>query len=247
MKKKILILLVLSLLIATTGVAYAQGEPETEFDLLQLILDVLSGLLDLVRGLVGWLLEQLRLFFDWIVGAIQGLINLIGDLLNGLLQALQTFLYWLGDAIRGLLEFLGNIFSWVLSIVRSIWDFIGWAIRNVIEIIEILGLFIQVVIGLIGLARAWISQLFSVLFGTLEVLQGATPTPIPGLPQCVTAPLQHNMCAFYYFLENTLLSDGTLGAFILPIAILLIDLWIVFYVIQTVTGIIRQVIRSFQS
>lgn len=246
-KRRVFLFIVTVMLIAMlTSVAFAQGEPETETDFLQLILDVLGGLLDLVTGLVGWLLEQLRLFFEWILQAIQGLINLIGDLLNGLWQGLQLFLSWIGEAIGFLLRVLGEIFGWVISLARAVWDFIIWAIRNVIEVVEILGILLQIVIALVGLALNWLWQIFTLISGIFAVLQGATPSAIPGLPQCVSAPLDHELCAVWYIFEYTLF-DGLPGDVILSIGILYIDLCIIFYVVREVYSLSRIVKEVFSS
>lgn len=186
----------------------------------------------MTEGFFGWIIEQARLFFEWLGGGLNALFGLIRDFWNGLVAIFQVGLQVLADIVLWLWNALGTFLGWLVALAGAIWEFLVWVVENIIALAQLVGLVLQLIIGLFGVLAAWVAQLFNVIGSIFSGLQSAPPMPVPGLPQCVSAPLQHDLCAIWYILGNTLFSETTLGAFVINIIILMIDLWIVFYVVN---------------
>lgn len=70
-------------------------------------------------------------------------------------------------------------------------------------------------------------------------LTGAEIVPIPGMPRCVSAPQESDICALWYVLEHTIFK-GTLGDAILTVIIVLIDIYIVYVALKTLMTIFKK-------
>jgi len=68
----------------------------------------------------------------------------------------------------------------------------------------------------------------------------AQPIPIPGLPLCMTAPLEHDICAIYYILDWTLFAPETYGAFIVPLILAIINVIVIFKVLGYVLKLVKR-------
>lgn len=100
--------------------------------------------------------------------------------------------------------------------------------------------------GLLGFASnamqqglAWLGELRLWVGNAISGYQTAEPLPLPGLPQCSTDRLASELCAIYYILTYTLFS-GTLGALIVPIGVIDIDIVIVYTFIKLARAILAR-------
>ena len=68
----------------------------------------------------------------------------------------------------------------------------------------------------------------------------APPTSISGLPQCITAPLEHDICAIYFILDWTLFSPNTVGSFIIPLLTALLNVAIITRTLRYILGVVNR-------
>ena len=68
----------------------------------------------------------------------------------------------------------------------------------------------------------------------------APPQAIPGLPLCMTAPLEHDICAIYYVMDWTLFAPNTLGSFIVPLLLAIMNVLVIFRVLRYVLTLINR-------
>lgn len=184
----------------------------------------------------GWILQQFQLFFEWLWGGLQALINFIGDLVGGFIRLVLGFFEWFFTVLWGGLK---AIIQWLIDGALTVWGWLVAGLRLIGELILIGLLIIQIIIGLGWILIAYIGQLISILGGLIVSFTTAAPTAIPGIPTCVSAPLNYELCAAWYVFEWTLFS-GDVGNVIISIIILYIDLNTLFYVFRAVLKIIRR-------
>ena len=186
----------------------------------------------------GWLIEQLRLFFEWLGWIFGQLFSAIGDFFSGLVWIVQQIMNWFGDVFEFIWNVFSGLFEWIFNnILRPVWEFLVSAVRYVIEFVEIVALLIGLLIGFIGLALRWIWSVGVLVFQILNTLSNASPIPLPGLPLCVSAPVEHDLCAIWYIAEHTIFAHNTISDISLIIIVLMIDLWIIFYASKTISRI----------
>lgn len=163
---------------------------------------------------------------------------------EAILSGIQNFFNWIVNSITDFFGFLGGVFEWVVTAVRNvitaigdifrlIFEFIGEIFRLVGELIQIVGLIIQIMVALVKLLGAWIFQAVAIVAGFIYTFFSTDPEPFPGAPLCITAPTDHDLCAFWYLFDNTVWG-GSVGSVIVLVIVLLIDLPIVFYFVRRV-------------
>lgn len=180
----------------------------------------------MIDQFINWILNAGNAFFDFLSG-------IFGWFISGFRDAIQ----WIGDGINWILSGIWGFFSSVGTFISTILSFIGLVISTVIEVVEILIMIMGIVFDFMRVIAAWISQVVELVFATIQDFNAAQPLVLPGLPRCISAPLDHNACAVYYVVEHTLLADATPGEVIVPFITLIIDLWILFFVYKSVVGI----------
>jgi hypothetical protein len=180
--------------------------------------------------------------FFWGVG-----LGLFGDLLN----LFGAFINWVANIIGQFFSFLEQIINWVIASLQNLLITIGnfaqgvgaWlqsALNTALEILEIVRYIIEIVIRLVALVASWTVQTVG-RFGVLISSYYTAPTvPIPGLHLCVSAPTQHDICAIFWILDYTLLAQGTPGALIVPLTVVLINLSTLFRTLTAILRIIRR-------
>lgn len=94
--------------------------------------------------------------------------------------------------------------------------------------------------GLFEVAGAYMGQVGDAAGGLLSAVNNATPISISGLPQCMTNPMAHDICAIYYILDFTLFSPNTPGALIIPLVMVLMNFVIVIRFIRWGWKIVRR-------
>lgn len=86
----------------------------------------------------------------------------------------------------------------------------------------------------------WLGQVGVSISTLTDSFINAAPQPIPGLPLCMSNPLDHDICAIYYILDWTLLAPGTPGEHIVPILQIIMNVYIVIYFVKRVLAIVRR-------
>jgi hypothetical protein len=86
-------------------------------------------------------------------------------------------------------------------------------------------------------AFGYIGDMTTRSLAIVDAYQAAPPTAIPGLPHCATDRFGSELCAIYYILTYTLLS-GPIGSLIIPVAVIDVDIFIVFTFIKLARAIL---------
>lgn len=161
--------------------------------------------------------------------ALTGQMDFVIDGFNGITGEVRT-------AGTSILSFLRNIGGGIGTIVNILMGIILAAAA----IVELIRLVVEVVFAAVGLIFGWMGQAITLFFGILTTINEAPAQQIPGLPRCVSAPMDSEICALWYIIDWTLIADGTPGAMIVPLLVLIIDLVIVFYVLRSIWGIVQR-------
>jgi hypothetical protein len=97
-----------------------------------------------------------------------------------------------------------------------------------------------------NLGFAWLGNMSSTVNGITNQWYLTAPKPPPGVWNCTTNPFEHEVCAIWYILENTIFS-GVLGNFIVGLMVLLIDLNIIFTFIRMARAILVRIAKVINS
>lgn len=208
------ILLIAAVIAVPTVTAFAQDAEPTDCGFLGIqcgfIPDILSGILDIIRGIA-----------DFIFNAITGAI----DLVRGIAE-------WLITAI-------GNVIQLIINLVQPIIDIIAGILRLLVEIVNIIVLLIQIVVGFFVIMAAIMVQSVLSIGSILSSYYTAPVTAIPGLPLCVTDPTTYEICSIYYMADWTLFAPNTPGAIIVPLVVILLDVVIIIFFVRRIIGILN--------
>lgn len=206
-------LLIILIIVAPLTTVSAQGEEEEDCGFLGLGCSFLANILSLIADLV-------RGFFEWVGAAFVYFINVV----LGIADFLVT-------AVRNIIQVIVNFFQPVFNLIAGI-------LRLLVELIQI-GLFIiQIIVGFFIAMGAFAVQSVVVITTLLTAYITSPVVPIPGLPQCVTAPQSYEICAMYYISDWTLFAPDTPGEIIVPLLVILLDITIVFFFIRRVLALI---------
>lgn len=85
----------------------------------------------------------------------------------------------------------------------------------------------------------WVNSVSSTIGSISEAWSTSVPTPLPLLPQCKTDPLANELCAIWYILSFTVLT-GTVGGLIIPFAVIVVDLFYLFWFVRLARAILSQ-------
>jgi hypothetical protein len=168
------------------------------------------------------ILDSLNSFLNTMANFIGNIWRFFGDLINFILAALAN-----------LFNLLNSLLSSIPSLIGSIFDFLG-------ELFDIGRLLVEIVLGLIGLLLAYIGQFMARLASLISAFFTATPTPIPGLPQCLTAPMESDLCAVYFIMDWTVFAPSTPGAIIIPLIMTIVNVYIIVQFVRFVLRILRR-------
>ena len=168
------------------------------------------------------ILDVLLAFFNFVANAIGSLFQFLASLVSFLLGAIANIIAAILSLLAAIPAILGSIFDFL----RELWD-IG-------------RLLIEIILGLLGLLIAYIGQFMARLTALVSAFFTATPTPIPGLPQCVTAPLNSDLCAVYYIMDWTIFAPNTPGAIIIPLIMTIVNVYIIVQFVRYVLKILRR-------
>lgn len=204
------IILIVLLVALSTVTAYAQEDEGP-----------IQTVLNVIRGILEFLLELIRGFFDWLFTAIGRIIEMFIGIAN-----------WLVTAI-------GNIIKVIINFLQPLIDLIAGILRIIGELVQIVVLILQIVVGFFILLVTFAFQAVGIIVQIIGQFFAAPSTAIPGLPQCVTDPTSWQLCAGYYILDWTLFAPSTPGAIIVPLVVILVDVKIVFFFIRKIMSILN--------
>lgn len=170
---------------------------------------IISTILDLIRG-----------FFDFARSAIEAVLGLIRGIAEFLLNAVR------------------NVVSLIISLFQPLIDLIRSVLKLIDEVFHIIGILIDLIVRVFLLIGAWLLQAVNLAISFLLSYGSAAPTPIPGLPRCVTAPTEYELCGFYYITDWTLFAPATPGAIIVPLVTIILDIVIVFTFVRKIMNIV---------
>lgn len=86
----------------------------------------------------------------------------------------------------------------------------------------------------------WGTQTINRVGALISAYFTAPPTPLAGLPLCMTAPLEHDICAIYYILDWTLLAPNTPGSFIIPLILAIMNVIVLFRVVKFILKFLKR-------
>lgn len=127
---------------------------------------------------------------------------------------LSTVIGPIVDAITSIVDTLLSIFGQVAGLLLSV-------------VTALISLLLSLLGTLIGLFQQMIGYLQGLLFG----INAATPTPIPGIPQCQLDPQSNGICIMLWTLENTVFADE--GQLYIPLLIGFISVMMLLWLVDT--------------
>lgn len=212
-----------------------------------------------------WLIDGWNSFTNWVVNSWNGLIQFLGDILRLIGDGWNKFWgnvglgwnvfwqvfwdgwdifwgaigQWIGDGVQSIGNTIVNAAAEEGSFWQPFAQFLLGAIELASDLIEIGRLVLEIVGGLFRLMMNWIGQSMSLLAEIFNRYQNATPLPIAGLPRCVSAPMESEYCALVYVAEHTIFQNQQ-GDIIILLIIILIDIWMIFYLIRFILGLVQR-------
>lgn len=100
--------------------------------------------------------------------------------------------------------------------------------------------------NLFGLGGNWLNLLSGRISGIIGAWNTAPATAPPGVPLCQTNPTHNELCAIFYIIRYTILS-GPAGGIIMPLATVVLDLFIVFMFIRMLRAILSRIARIVET
>jgi len=105
----------------------------------------------------------------------------------------------------------------------------------------------NIVAGFGAQLQLWADMSFGRIIALIEDFNDTAPEEIPGLPLCMSAPMDHDICAIYYIMQHTFFRDGTPGRFILPLGMIVLGLILVVLTVRYALYLIRRGMEAVQS
>ncbi len=206
------------------------------FGILQAIYDFIvngvSGVINTILSIGEWFNKAILWIIDTIISAVQWVGNAIG-----------TILHFFGDLIIAVvnigIQLFGGLFNVIFMTIQTSIHFVIDMVNNIIKVIDIVRMVIEVGLAIAGKVFLYLGQVIQLAIGILNGINGAPITPVSGLPRCISAPLQSDWCAIWYVTDWTIFAPGTPGAFLIPVIVLIIDLFIIAYIVRSIFKLVR--------
>jgi hypothetical protein len=159
-------------------------------------------------------------FFTFVVNAtVQG-VNFVGDLAR-----------WIAGTVGNAFTLFGNFLQLAFGWIDDIRTMAG-------QVIDILQLLTLLIVRIIELLLDWIFAMIQRLYSIIVAFWTATPTPIPGMPQCYSDPDAHDLCAVYWILHWTLFNPTSPGRWLIPTGLIVINLVAILWTVRFVMGLL---------
>lgn len=168
---------------------------------------------------------------DGILSVIKNIVNFIVNIVTGFVDLVTNFIRWVFDTIGNVITFIRNIIELIIRLINEIFRLIN-------EAIQIAILIVQIIVSFVTKLGGWLGQAVTLVIGFLTQFFSATPTALPGVPQCMSAPTSHDLCAIWYFLDNSVWA-GSIGGLIVTLILIIIDVSVVFLFVQRVMTLLR--------
>ena len=94
--------------------------------------------------------------------------------------------------------------------------------------------------GLGNILGDWGQSASDLIGGMIDGFTNAPPEAIPGIPRCMTEPLEHDWCAIIYITEYTILAPGTVGELIIPLLQIMFYIFSVTYLARSILWLVRR-------
>src|SRR5690606_16304632 len=115
--------------------------------------------------------------------------------------------------VRGILDTVGQVASDIIHFFQSVFDFVASLLSTVINAVVFIAL--ELVTRIVSL----IDFVMSLLQSLITSYNTATPTALPGMPNCSVDPQSNAICQGIWVLDNTIFTPGTPGALIIPLIV----------------------------
>jgi hypothetical protein len=215
---------------------------------------ILDFIRQLLEGIWNFLGNTLNGFFEWVNQAIIWLINGLGfwvqmfaEGIAWIINGFGAIIEWFIAGVNFILNALWFAVMFIWQMLEMLYHFAVAVISNVDDVIRIIDLLLQLVVGAARVIFTYIPQAVSIFFSILSSLNDAPVQQIPGLPRCISAPLDHQSCALWYVFDNTLFAPSTPGVHLVPLVVLIIDLVIVIYIVRVVFKLIKSFDRTVET
>ncbi len=137
-------------------------------------------------------------------------------LINNLLQNLiNSVLGPLVDAVTRIVDILLDIFGRFAGIL-----------------LDVISGLINLLFALFGLIVGFVIRMINYLGALVSGFNNATPTPLPGIPQCQLDPQGNAVCIGLWMLENTVFADE--GQLYIPLLIGAMSIALLFWLVDTI-------------
>ncbi len=169
-----------------------------------------------------------------------------------ILDSINDFFTDVANAAQGGADFLGRVVNWangtvnngmtgISNIVQTIAGVANSVVRYVTDLFQAGQLTLDLTNNLFQIAGGWLGGTTTRMNGIMVAFFNTPASPIPGLPQCITNPQAHDLCAFWYMLDWTIFAPGTPGAYIVPVMTIVMNIAIVLYFVNLALQMLRKV------
>lgn len=211
---------------------------------------MLDGLWDWITGVLTGILNGLIQAAEHIYNALLWIIGVFGDAFDIIKEAFVTLLKILAIPLlliaNVFIQVAGGIWAILSSFAEMIYHFIKDTMANITWALEVGSMVFEVLKAAAAKLAIYLMQVVDLIRLIITGITESEFTPVPGLPRCVSAPMETDWCAIWYITDWTLFAPDTPGAWIIPVVVLIIDLFIVIYLARAIFKAIRWFISLFQ-
>lgn len=200
---------------------------------------IYNFLISILNGIINGIIKIGEATIGALIAIVGGIWQVIRWLLEGFVALLGFFGHLIIAVVNAILSLIGGLLNIIFMVISTAITFILAVIQNIISVIEIVRLVAEIVIQIAGVVIGWFVQAIGIFFGIINTMNGAPATAVPGLPRCISAPMESQICALWYMVDWTIIADGTPGAYLIPLIVLMIDLLIIVYVVQSIFRLVK--------
>lgn len=233
--------------ITTINVEGGNEQCNNLFCLIDNIGDNFTDLFDDLAGIIRDALEQVvGPIVGTITNAINASVGVIANIINTVIEVLgnlfNTLIDVIGNFLSTLIGVLGNLFNTAISVIGNFFNTLIDLVAQLIYMVFdfVLDLFLTIITVALQILTIVVSAFFQLLdfFATIiSAWNTATPTAIPGVPECQIDPQSNPFCVGLWVMEHTVFSGR--GALIIPLVIgffsILLLLWGIKEIKKTIT------------
>lgn len=207
------------------------------FALVGSILDTLISGIRSLWDIINLLMQTLWSLITLWAQRIWDEIRRIGLIIEAIMSVLGVTFEWFR------LQFLAWLVGWIINFwVSSMWylNSLTWGLLDIVLDIVFFA------VRLIAQIKTFVLNIVGFIYAgflTVQVILGlwnnSPAQKPPGLPDCINDPLNYDICAVWYILDNTFFAG--IGAFIIPAFIVGLFIIIAFFFLETVTERMKKI------